>query len=95
MDIKQKQKNRTIEQNGILKKYRNRIDEILFMDLRELGIPFEKKFVQFSEDDINKISNTYHIWQQVDYEKSIKISQSFVIVRRLKRLLKRLFVSTK
>lgn len=61
------------------------------MDLRELGIPFEKKFVQFSEDDINKISNTYHIWQQVDYEKSIKISQSFVIVRRLKRLLKKTF----
>jgi type I restriction enzyme M protein len=33
------------------------------MDLRELGEPFEKKFTQFSADDIQKITNTYHDWQ--------------------------------
>jgi type I restriction enzyme M protein len=43
--------------------YRNRENEILFMDLRQIGIPFEKKFIQFSEDDIKKITGTYHQWQ--------------------------------
>ena len=48
----------------------NRQDEVLFMDLREVGEPFEKKFIQFSEDHISQISKTYHDWQQVnsDYE---------------------------
>ncbi len=28
-----------------------------------MGIPFEKKYIQFSEDDIKKITGTYHQWQ--------------------------------
>ena len=43
--------------------YREREDEILFMDLRQMGIPFEKKYIQFSEKDIKKIIGTYHLWQ--------------------------------
>ena len=35
-----------------------------------MGIPFEKKYIQFSEDDISKIKSTYHNWQQIDYEKT-------------------------
>lgn len=61
-------KARTVEQNGELKKYRNREKEILFMDLREMGIPFEKKFIQFSDEEISKVCTTYHNWQQSDYE---------------------------
>jgi type I restriction enzyme M protein len=30
------------------------------MDLRQIGIPFEKKFIQFSDDDIKRITSTYH-----------------------------------
>jgi type I restriction enzyme M protein len=33
------------------------------MDLREVGIPFEKKFIQFSEDNIKEITDAYHNWQ--------------------------------
>jgi type I restriction enzyme M protein len=44
--------------------YRNREDEILFMDLRQMGEPFEKKYTQFSEQDIRNIAKTYHDWQQ-------------------------------
>ena len=44
--------------------YRNREKEILFMDLRQMGEPFEKKFTQFAEADIAKIADTYHRWQQ-------------------------------
>jgi type I restriction enzyme M protein len=43
--------------------YRNREKEILFMDLRQMGEPFEKKYTQFSEKDILNIAGTYHIWQ--------------------------------
>ncbi len=48
--------------------YRNREGEILFMDLRQMGEPFEKKFIQFSEADIKKVVNTYHQWQQQKVE---------------------------
>ena len=44
--------------------YRNREKEILFMDLRQIGEPFEKKFIQFSGEQIRDIANTYHTWQQ-------------------------------
>src|SRR5690606_33912476 len=43
--------------------YRNREGEVLFMDLRQKGEPFEKKFIQFSEQDIEQIAATYHNWQ--------------------------------
>ncbi len=45
------------------RQYRDREKEILFMDLRQLGEPFEKKFTQFSDDDIKKVTSTYHQWQ--------------------------------
>jgi type I restriction enzyme M protein len=45
------------------RQYRERENEILFMDLRQLGEPFEKKYTQFSDDDIRKVTSTYHQWQ--------------------------------
>lgn len=44
--------------------YRDREKEILFMDLRQIGEPFEKKFIQFSGQHIQDIAATYHAWQQ-------------------------------
>ena len=34
-------KERTVTINGVEKKYRNREDETLFIDLRKVGVPFE------------------------------------------------------
>lgn len=48
-----------------VRNYRNREKQVLFMDLRQMGEPFEKKFIQFLEQDIDKISGTYHNWQTV------------------------------
>lgn len=70
--LNKNKKARTIELNGNIKKYRGREKEILFMDLRQIGEPFEKKFVQFSTDNIKKITDTYHQWQQTDYENTYK-----------------------
>ncbi len=50
--------------------YRYRKDEVLFMDLRRIGEPFEKKFVQFSSDNIQNIVKTYRSWQQLDTDNS-------------------------
>ncbi len=47
-----------------IRNYREREKEILFMDLRQIGEPFEKKFVQFSGEQIKEIASTYHSWQQ-------------------------------
>jgi type I restriction enzyme M protein len=46
--------------------YRHREKEILFLDLRQIGEPFEKKFTQFADTDIKNIADTYHQWQQED-----------------------------
>jgi type I restriction enzyme M protein len=52
--------------DDISRNYRDRHNEILFMDLRQIGEPFEKKFVQFNETHIKQIATTYHAWQQKD-----------------------------
>lgn len=63
-------KEREFEQNGRTKIHRDRTDEILFMDLRQTYVPFEKKYVQFDEEIINEVTDTYHVWQsnKDDYE---------------------------
>lgn len=55
---------RKVKMNDIERNYRNREEEILFMDLREIGAPFEKKFIQFLQEDRDKVTATYHKWQQ-------------------------------
>lgn len=63
--ILNKNKNeRTVEVNDGMKNYRNRQKEVLFMDLRQKGEPFEKKFTHFTETEIEDIAKTYHDWQQ-------------------------------
>lgn len=63
-------KARTVEQNGELVKYRNRENEVLFIDLRQLGEPFEKKYIQFSSEQIARIVNNFHNWQREGYEQT-------------------------
>lgn len=67
--ILNKNKNqRRVEVNDGIKNYRNRANEVLFLDLRQKGEPFEKKFTQFSEQEIEAIALNYHQWQQTDVE---------------------------
>lgn len=56
-------KQREFEQNGKTKIHRDRTNEILFMDLRQKGVPFEKKFTQFDDATVEEVTNTYHVWQ--------------------------------
>lgn len=61
--LNKNKKARTVSHPDETRNYRDRQNEILFLDLREKGIPFEKKYTQFSEDDILEITKTYHNWQ--------------------------------
>ena len=63
-------KARNVEQNGKLIKYRNRENEVLFIDLRQWGEPFEKKYIQFSQEQIQQIAENFHNWQHVGYEET-------------------------
>ena len=62
--LNKNKKQRTVMKNGEEIHYRNREREILFMDLRQMGSPFEKKYVELTEDDRKKAADTYHAWQQ-------------------------------
>jgi type I restriction enzyme M protein len=53
-------------------KYRNRENEVLFVDLRQWGEPFEKKYIQFSQEQIAEIAQNIHNWQREDYETTYK-----------------------
>ena len=66
--LNKNKKARVVEQNGELRKYRNREDEILFMDLRQMGSPYEKKYIELTEEDRTKVTSVYHNWQQEGYE---------------------------
>lgn len=44
-------------------KYRERSNEILFIDARHLGHLINRRTLELSEEDIQKISETYHNWR--------------------------------
>jgi type I restriction enzyme M protein len=45
------------------KKFRNRTHEVLFIDARELGTMISRKQKELGDEDIAKISKTYHKWR--------------------------------
>ncbi|WP_379090701.1 N-6 DNA methylase [Pedobacter sp. UC225_65] len=61
--LNKNKKERVLAVNDDIKHYRDRTNEILFLDLRERGIPFEKKYIQFSAENILEITRAYHNWQ--------------------------------
>jgi type I restriction enzyme M protein len=61
-------KARTIEQNGKVVHYRNRENEVLFIDLRLWGEPFEKKYNQFPFKQIQQVAQNFHNWQREGYK---------------------------
>ncbi len=59
-----------VEKNGEERHYRDREKEVLFFDMRQMGVPYEKKFVELSEGDRQKVTDTYHKWQQEGWKES-------------------------
>ena len=57
-------KARVVVKNGKEIHYRDREHEVLFMDLRQMGTPFEKKYIELDPETRNKVTRTFHNWQQ-------------------------------
>lgn len=70
--LNKNKKAHTVPHEDVTRNYRDREEEILFMDLRQRGEPFEKKYVQFSEQDIRDFADTLHTWQQEGAEDKYK-----------------------
>jgi type I restriction enzyme M protein len=47
-------------------KFRNRSNEILFIDARNLGHLVNRRTRELSQEDIDKIAGTYHNWRNTD-----------------------------
>lgn len=63
--------------------FRNRSKEILFIDARNMGHLINRRTRELSEDDITKISDTYHNWRNVErqYEDIAEFCASVPISR--------------
>jgi len=70
--LNKNKKARTVEHNGNMVKYRDRQNQILFMDLRRWGSEYEKKYIQLTPNDIQKVSENFHVWQHLGYEAKYK-----------------------
>ena len=62
--LNKNKKARIVVRNDITRQYRDRETEVLFIDLRQWGEPFEKKYIQFSDQNRTDITNTFHTWQE-------------------------------
>jgi len=62
--INKTKKERTVHRGDVVRVYRDRENEVLFLDLREIGEPFEKKYIQFSAQQLADIAATLHGWQE-------------------------------
>ncbi len=47
------------------KKLRDRTNEILFIDARNLGIMVSRTLKELTDDDISKVADTYHAWREI------------------------------
>lgn len=68
-------------------KFRNRSNEILFIDARNLGHLINRRTRELSDDDIKQITDTYHNWRnpEGDYE-DVKGFCCSALVERVKEL---------
>lgn len=54
--------------NGEKVEYRDRSGEILFMDLRKIGHPYEKKYIEFTPEDRDLIANKFKAWREKNFK---------------------------
>jgi len=68
-------------------KFRNRADEILFIDARNIGHLINRRTRELSEEDISYIAGTYHKWRNPDADyKDVKGFCNSASIERVKEL---------
>lgn len=84
-------KARVVEKNGEEIHYRDREKEMIFFDLRQMGVPYEKKYIQLSQEDRDKVTSTFHKWQQEGWEDSYQNIPEFCYSAKLSDLIEKDF----
>lgn len=62
--LSKNKKARELKIGDEVRRLRNREREILFMDLRTWGSPYDKKYIELTPDDIARASGIFHAWQE-------------------------------
>lgn len=79
-------KARVKNKNGQEIHYRDREKELIFFDLRQMGTPFEKKFVELTSETRKRVTDTFHLWQQEGYKQTYKDVPEFCKAVSLKEI---------
>lgn len=53
-------------------KFRNRSNQVLFIDAREIGRMISRKQKELTEEDVSRIGEIYHSWRSKDWEQKYK-----------------------
>ena len=70
--LNKNKKEKTLILDNEKRHYRNREEEVLFMDLRKKGEAYEKKYIQISKDARKNICDTFHNWRQKEGKSNYK-----------------------
>lgn len=69
--------------------FRDRSNEVLFMDLRQIGHPYEKKYIEFTEEDRAIIVDQFKSWRFEGYEKSYEDVPEFCYAAKKSEIVKK------
>jgi type I restriction enzyme M protein len=75
-------------------KFRNRSNEILFIDARELGTMISRKQKELTDNDIAKISETYHNWRSKEFKETYKDIPGFCKSANIQEIRKNNYILT-
>lgn len=75
-------------------KFRNRSNEVLFIDARELGTMISRKQKELTDKDIAKISETYHRWRGKEYQQQYKDIPGFCKSANIQEIRKNKYILT-
>lgn len=75
-------------------KFRNRTNEILFIDARELGSMISRKQKELTDNDIAKIADTYHNWRSKEWQAKYKDAAGFCKSANIQEIRKNNYILT-
>ena len=75
-------------------KFRNRSNEILFIDCRAMGSMISRKQRELTDKDIAKISDTYHNWRSKEYQQTYKDIPGFCQAANIQQVRKNNYILT-